>query len=400
MILCVYKLVVRHFTENMEKKEKIEIKNWDNVTKWILGISIFVVIFSFISPIIFTSESYSSSFDFTETGPIGDTIGGIINPFIALAGVMLTFLAFYMQIKANQIQITQFTEGLEKEKELRILIERKDYFNKLSLLKVDLTAIESDIKSKAKNLKDFFENEKKFPFQTNFLMRTPSKNYSRVLEIDRLSIFNGFNEFLSHRERWIKEFSNLYNILDFLPELFKDLYDKYEYHSKDMFEKKMIVRNELIKLMDRLSELINTYLQEIGQEEYLKYPASSLANETIFRYYKIIQESFDEDRNPIKETDLLEIDETVLKFFNQEALAIRNGDEIFDVRLEPIIELISNLRKQIHLIKQRAIEFSESVESQYNNLMIDDRENKSYVNLISEINSMLEAELSKVVIEN
>lgn len=383
----------------MSNKEKIKIKHWDSVTKWILGISVIVILFSFVSPWIFTSASSSEKFDFTNTGQIGDTIGGIINPFIALAGVLLTFLAFYMQIKANQIQITQFQEGLEKDKELRLLIERKDYYNKLSLLKVDLTAIESDIKSKAKNLKEFFENEKKFPFQTNFLIRTPSKNYARILEIDRLSIFNGFSEFFSHRERWIKEFSNLYNILDFLPELFRDLYDKYEYHSKDMFDKKNSVRSGLIQLMDRLSELINIYKREKNSENYLEYPASALANETIFRYYKIIEESFDEDRNPIKETDLNEIDETVLKFFNQEALAIRNGEEDFDVRLEPIVELISNLRKQIYLIRQRAIEFSESIESQYNNLMIDDGENKSYVTLIQEIHSMLETELSKIKVE-
>tara|TARA_R110002012_G_scaffold321859_1_gene551920 strand:- start:1288 stop:2439 length:1152 start_codon:yes stop_codon:yes gene_type:complete len=383
----------------MSNKEKIKIKHWDSVTKWILGISVIVILFSFVSPWIFTSASSSEKFDFTNTGQIGDTIGGIINPFIALAGVLLTFLAFYMQIKANQIQITQFQEGLEKDKELSLLIERKDYYNKLSLLKVDLTAIESDIKSKAKNLKEFFENEKKFPFQTNFLIRTPSKNYARILEIDRLSIFNGFSEFFSHRERWIKEFSNLYNILDFLPELFRDLYDKYEYHSKDMFDKKNSVRSGLIQLMDRLSELINIYKREKNSENYLEYPASALANETIFRYYKIIEQSFDEDRNPIKETDLNEIDDTVLKFFNLEALAIRNGEEDFDVRLEPIVELISNLRKQIYLIRQRAIEFSESIESQYNNLMIDDGENKSYVTLIQEIHSMLETELSKIKVE-
>ena len=292
---------MRHFDEPMNNKEKIRIKNWDGVTKWILGISIIVILFSFVSPWIFTSASSSEIFDFTNTGQIGDTIGGIINPFIALAGVLLTFLAFYMQIKANQIQITQFKEGLEKDKELRLLIERKDYYNKLSLLKVDLTAIESDIKSKAKNLKEFYQNEKKFPFQTNFLIRTPSKNYARILEIDRLSIFNGFSAFFSHRERWIKEFSNLYNILDFLPELFRDLYEKYEYHTKDMFDKKNSVRSGLIQLMDRLSELINIYKREKNSENYLKYPASALANETIFRYYKIIEESFDEDRNPIKD---------------------------------------------------------------------------------------------------
>ncbi|WP_373396392.1 hypothetical protein V8V91_17025 [Algoriphagus halophilus] len=383
----------------MRNTEKIKIKNWDRVTKWILGISILIILFSFVSPLIFTATSRSDIFDFTETGQIGDTIGGIINPFIALAGVLLTFLAFYMQIKANQIQITQFKEGLEKEKEIRLIIERKDYYNKLSLLKVDLTAIKSDIESKAKNIKEFFQKEKEHPFQTNYLIRTPSKNYSRIVEIDRLSIFNGFNEFLNHRESWIKEFSNLYNILDFLPELFNDLYDKYENHSKDMFEKKMLVRNGLIQLMDRLAELINNYLRETNEKDYLKYPASELANETIFLYYKIIEESFDENRNPIKETNLIEIDENILKYFNQKALAIRKGEQDYDIRLDPIVELISNLRKQIYLIKQRAIEFSESIESQYNNLMIDDGDNKSYLNLIIEIHSMLDDELSKVKIE-
>lgn len=233
----------------MINKDKIEIKNWDNVTKWILGISILVILFPFISPIIFTWTSYSEKFDFSQTRPIGDTIGGIVNPFIALAGVLLTFLAFYIQMKANQIQITQFKEGLEKDKELSLLLKRKDCFNKLSLLKVNLTAIASDIESKAENLKEYFDNEKKFPFQTNFLIRTLSKNYSRILEIDRLSIFNGFNKFLSHRESWIKEFCNLYNILDFLPEVFRDLYDKYDYHSKDQFEKKVSVRNGIIQLI-------------------------------------------------------------------------------------------------------------------------------------------------------
>lgn len=133
------------------------IKNWDRTTISILTISFVIILFSFISPFIFTLPASFESLDFTKTGPIGDTIGGIINPFIALAGVLLTFLAFYMQIKANQIQITQFNEGLKKEKENRILNEKSDCFNKLSLLKVDLETIIRDIKSKAKNLKAYYE---------------------------------------------------------------------------------------------------------------------------------------------------------------------------------------------------------------------------------------------------
>jgi len=43
-------------------------------------------------------------FDFTNTGQIGDTIGGIMGPFIAVAAAILTFLAFWVQFKANEIQ--------------------------------------------------------------------------------------------------------------------------------------------------------------------------------------------------------------------------------------------------------------------------------------------------------
>ena len=39
--------------------------------------------------------------DFSKTGEIGDTIGGIMGPFVALAAAGLTFIAFWVQYKAN-----------------------------------------------------------------------------------------------------------------------------------------------------------------------------------------------------------------------------------------------------------------------------------------------------------
>lgn len=39
--------------------------------------------------------------DFSDTGQIGDTIGGIMGPFIAIAAAGLTFIAFWVQYKAN-----------------------------------------------------------------------------------------------------------------------------------------------------------------------------------------------------------------------------------------------------------------------------------------------------------
>lgn len=43
-----------------------------------------------------------SYFSFNETGQIGDTIGGIISPFIAILAAWLTYKAFIIQYKANE----------------------------------------------------------------------------------------------------------------------------------------------------------------------------------------------------------------------------------------------------------------------------------------------------------
>lgn len=39
--------------------------------------------------------------DFTNTGEIGDTIGGIMSPFVAIVATLVTFVAFWIQYKAN-----------------------------------------------------------------------------------------------------------------------------------------------------------------------------------------------------------------------------------------------------------------------------------------------------------
>lgn len=54
-------------------------------------------------PIILTKFPISF-FDFTETGQIGDTIGGITAPFVGLLGAYLVYQAFKAQIAANEAQ--------------------------------------------------------------------------------------------------------------------------------------------------------------------------------------------------------------------------------------------------------------------------------------------------------
>jgi len=70
-----------------------------------------------ITPILFT-QSWGP-IDFSNTGNIGDTIGGITAPFINLLGAILVFLALKSQIEAN-LSLQEQVERQDKEKKLEI----------------------------------------------------------------------------------------------------------------------------------------------------------------------------------------------------------------------------------------------------------------------------------------
>ena len=72
---------------------------------------VFVAICTFIFPCLFTRDwLWGEWFHFNETGQVGDTIGGIISPFIAILAAWLTYKAFIIQYEAN--------EQLKKESKL------------------------------------------------------------------------------------------------------------------------------------------------------------------------------------------------------------------------------------------------------------------------------------------
>lgn len=70
------------------------------------------ILFILLSLFLFTRPAFSRIWDFTETGQIGDTIGGITAPIIGLIAAILVFYSFQEQVKANNIQ----TKALEDEK--------------------------------------------------------------------------------------------------------------------------------------------------------------------------------------------------------------------------------------------------------------------------------------------
>jgi len=140
----------------------------DGLSITILIISGVVIIFSFFTPMIFVQDAVLG-LDFTSTGPIGDTIGGIMNPFIAIAGVFLTFLAFYIQFKANRLQRDLFRQELDYNKFENQFYEmlklHKDNVNEIQLDEVKLYIQEkSDGENQIDRVEKVISGRKAFNF--------------------------------------------------------------------------------------------------------------------------------------------------------------------------------------------------------------------------------------------
>lgn len=92
----------------MVKDKKKEITRTLGQAKWLLLIGGLAII---ILPFVLTGEYFHKRFNFSNTGQIGDTIGGITAPFLNLIGAFLVFFALKAQIKANEL----IQEQIEKD---------------------------------------------------------------------------------------------------------------------------------------------------------------------------------------------------------------------------------------------------------------------------------------------
>lgn len=92
---------------------------------WGIGILTAAVIVSFWLPKLITDYSWMP-LKVEKTSEVGDIIGGIFGPIVGLIGVILTFLAFWIQYEANIQQRIQFNKSLTNEKTARAAEEKKN----------------------------------------------------------------------------------------------------------------------------------------------------------------------------------------------------------------------------------------------------------------------------------
>lgn len=214
--------------------------------------------------------------DTLNPNEIGDSIGGILNPIIGLSASVLTFLAFYIQFKANKEQREFFFIGLSKEKEKHEteksdekLREKKAHKSNVQIFKILIDSMLSYYIESGKQLKIFIDKEKARPLIMNDFSFITNSSYENFQKLDLRDLYNSVLYSFENKDvKWEKDFVNLLTTIDFYEKLLNDIKSKYEYHSKTKSDNLNAVGQ---RLNEKIGEvMINPVLNSLdGVDDYL-----------------------------------------------------------------------------------------------------------------------------------
>lgn len=283
-------------------------QNTVNIISWVcIGISAVLIVFGFLAPSLLTMSS--ESFDFTETGQIGDTIGGTMSPFIAIAGVLMTFIAFLMQVRANEMQ----REQLAKSFNLKSLETEIDSRNALELLSIDIRIMLKNIDETCSEIESFCDKTDARPTGDYPFHFTPAYSRDRYRSINRNLLFFAFKNFVNE-ESADKAFMDTYSLMDFYAEGIGVVYSNiYKPFTDDILAIKNSIPSSGQQLLEAVYRINNQptsffILQDRFLSDYAK-----LNDNGILDVYKLKKLLYDEKYNPIYEFVKKEYEDIVSK---------------------------------------------------------------------------------------
>jgi hypothetical protein len=154
---------IKEWKSKREKKtNKKEKMNMEKENHWIKITVIIAVLLTIIAPFLLTRSNFYEGFNFSNTGQIGDTVGGITAPIIGLVSILLLYYTLHEQRKFNKTQRKQYLDEHFQTIFFNLLKEHceifKDVSGKFTYLRNDKIGVEytSDIVSG----KQYFNNIK------------------------------------------------------------------------------------------------------------------------------------------------------------------------------------------------------------------------------------------------
>lgn len=316
-----------------------------------------------------------------------------VNNYSTLIGALVGIVGVVLLIETFWLQFKQYND----DKHEKIEEERLDLLNRLKLFTIDLETVKEDFISKFEKIEVYYKAELKNPFTGHVLRRTSSGYFSRIHQIGRITVYRAFALFVqSNNDNWIKDFNDIYKILDFLEDFYSDIYSKYEAHSKEQVERRMNIRTSLNDLMNEATHFLGTKERELGSAEVAsKNSEWQLVNHLILLFQdQLINPEIDEDGN--KQTSYEKIKDHVLAVFIEELLAYREKIGYLTHDLDRLIEKAANINREIELHRDKSNEFAFNLGQNHVSLAISSDSNKSIDKQLEELIQMLKSSITNI----
>ncbi|MFH6988089.1 hypothetical protein ACHRVW_10115 [Flavobacterium collinsii] len=291
----------------------------------------------------------------------------------ALLGGLLSFLSilFVMyQLLEQRVQI--ITEKQEKD-----LVLKEELYDILILLRTFMKSSLKKLNSQGEVMKIFYEAEKLEPSALNKMYFLATKDFTRIIDLDSLSIYKGIKLYYGDEEDWEKMYLDIYTYFDFYSESLKEMKEKYNSHTKFKFKKLDIVVEDLKVLLNSCANLIEDS-KHLSNSNYLDLPWVKLINSFIPLYYSYLEEC-SENNTP---NNLNYISNNLLSYLVNESMKLKDIFGFDDFGSRKIVNIASQIRKSIYEIEQNSIDYAEDLDFQYSSYYDPNNENFLRLNQI------------------
>jgi hypothetical protein len=240
--------------EDVSQREcKIEEQSiQEKLEKFLLYFCVALILFTLFAPLLFTFPAICNLFNFSETGNIGNTIGGITAPFIGLVGAILIYVSFRKQVEANEKQIEANKQLKESNEALERNTEKTYNFELYKKIDEMLdTAVQKYENITSVNENDLFrKNDSKLKVDVIRYFINPKNaqlNYATIVLYKKFAysvkLFDnaiGSYKFIS--ERWNEDkFKNIlkFKMRNYYDIYFITIYDTLKKHLSTLLDKEL-----------------------------------------------------------------------------------------------------------------------------------------------------------------
>ncbi|WP_117883737.1 hypothetical protein [Aureibaculum luteum] len=281
---------------------------------------------------------------------IGDSIGGVLNPIIAFSASVLTFLAFYIQFKANNEQRKIFQATIKKEK----TIEHNRHKANINIFKALINSMTEYYNKSGDLLIEFINREEENPLEINYYAFLTNSSYENFNKLNLRDIYSSIAysfENNDENENWENNFIDTLTIVDFYHKLITELKIKFEIHVKSKSDN-----------LNSVGEVLNKNIGDILSDPYLS------SFDGIEDYIAIVYNK-DNSLNPIipdKEFKGISFSRLQDEFFKKFLTNLKKEyDKENDPKFKKLLELYSFENKRIGKEKFQTLKYIENLKKQH-----------------------------------